>query len=460
MNTGTVIAQLCNGSLGDPAVNISFSSGAQVKAPGYNFASTSCPGDGFYTITSSSSNCFNNTWHSVTDHTGGTSFMLVNASFQPGDFFVQTVSELCANTTYEFAAWIMNVLNRPGGGIKPNITFKIETPGGIVLQQFETGDINSTSLPEWKQYGFYFTTPANNASIVLRLTNNAPGGLGNDLALDDITFRPCGEEIAASIQGTSDTVNVCEGFTQTYIIQGDVSSAYQDPAYQWQLSKDKGKTWKDIPGATTVNYQAQPTTGGNYWYRLAVLEAKDVGVLACRIASNIVMINIHGKPLVNAGPDRVIIAGDSITLNGKAEGDKLTYSWQPDTFINNASSLSPIIKPVSDITYTLQAQSEYGCSDQDEALIKVIDDIFVPNAFTPNADGKNDTWKIPFLDPEFNPEIRVFNRFGEVVFHSKEAAFTWDGTLKGKQQPTGTYVYLFTLRSGILRRRGTITLIR
>lgn len=459
--SGNVQAQLCNGSLGDPVVNITFSSAATIQAPGYEYVnSTTCPGDGYYTVTSSSSGCFNNTWHTVSDHTRGTSFMLVNASFQPGDFFVQTVTDLCANTTYEFAAWIMNVLNRPGGGIQPNITFKIETPGGMVLQQFETGDINSTALPEWKQYGFYFTTPATNAKIVLRMTNNAPGGIGNDIALDDITFRPCGPKITARVQGAADTINICEGNTGIYNFEGDVSSAYQSPAYQWQLSIDTGKTWKDIAGATAITYRRDPTAAGSYWYRLAVLEAQDQGVLACRIASNSIIINVHRKPVVDAGPDRIIIGEDSITLRATVEGSKAIFAWTPDNYMSNATVLNPTIKTPVDIEYTLAAETEFGCSNEDEMFVKVVADIFIPNAFTPNSDGKNDTWKIPFLDPSFGAEVSVFNRYGHLVYYSKAAVVSWDGTLKGQPQPTGTYVYLVTIKPGSFQRTGTVTLLR
>ena len=110
-----VQAQLCTGSLGDPAVNITFGNGSgdntgYSPTNAYTFTNSTCPQDGFYTIATQTSNCFGNTWHTIpTDHTGGGAFMLVNASFEPGDFFVSTVSDLCPNTTYEFASWIMNV---------------------------------------------------------------------------------------------------------------------------------------------------------------------------------------------------------------------------------------------------------------------------------------------------------------------------------------------------------------
>ena len=74
--------------------------------------------------------------------------MVINASFNPGDFFVKTVDGLCPNTTYEFAAWIFNVLEPfacRGQGIKPNITFNIEKTDGTVLQSYQTGDIPPNS---------------------------------------------------------------------------------------------------------------------------------------------------------------------------------------------------------------------------------------------------------------------------------------------------------------------------
>jgi gliding motility-associated-like protein len=294
----------------------------------------------------------------------------------------------------------------------------------------------------------------------LRITNNAPGGNGNDLAMDDITFRPCGPKITATISGNTDTVDVCEGNTNVYSFDGAVSAAYQSPAYQWQVSTDSGTTWKDIPGATSIAYTRLPTTPGRYCYRLAVLETRDLGILSCRIASNGVVINVHPNPIISAGPDKILLAGDSMILTAKAEGENLTYSWSPDMFMNDATSLTPVIKPIEDINYTFAAESEFGCFNQDETLIKVVADIFIPNAFTPNGDGKNDTWRIPFLDPAFGGEVTLFNRLGEVVYHSKATIVSWDGTIKGQRQPAGTYVYIVSIKHSSFLRTGTVTLIR
>src|SRR5665647_325386 len=457
-------AQICSGSLGDPVVNITFGAGynpgpaLSAATTNYQYVTNSCPVNGYYTLLNKGVDC-NYGWHVLQgDHTGNTNgyFMLVDASFEPSDFYLDTVKNLCANTTYEFAAWMLN-MKYVIQGTRPNITFKIETIAGQVLQTYNSGDIPVEQTVVWKQYGFYFTTPANVSNIVLRMTNNAPGGDGNDLALDDITFRPCGKLITASVQGnTNSIIDVCEGNSNTYTFNATVASGYLLPVYQWQLSTDKGATWNDIAGATTIAYQRQPTDAGNYWYRFTVVEANAAGLSSCRIASNTVTINVHTKPMVDAGSDRNVIAGSAVILTGKAEGEDLVYFWAPDNYINDITKLTPIVSPVHDMDYTLSATSLYGCTNKDNVLVKVVTGIYVPTVFTPNGDGVNDTWKIPFLDPAYNATVSIFNRYGQLVYHAVGEVISWDGKLHGVLQSTGTYVYMITFKTNKLIQKGTV----
>ena len=94
----------------------------------------------------------------------------------------------------------------------------------------------------WKQYGIIF---AHRRLIVPRSYCALPtmhrADSGNDLALDDIAFRPCGAKITADIQNSAtDTIDVCEGNMNTYNFSGNASSQYQSPVYHWQLSTDQG----------------------------------------------------------------------------------------------------------------------------------------------------------------------------------------------------------------------------
>lgn len=458
-------AQLCTGSLGDPVVNITFGSGSSPNinftAPGYTYTASSCPNDGYYTITNFSTGCFNNAWHTVaTDHTGNGNYMLVNASYQPGDFFVASVSNLCPNTTYEFSAWIMNVL-LSASGIKPDITFRIETPSGTILNQYNTGGIFVTAQPRWDQYGFYFTTTPGNPTIVLRMTNNAPGGGGNDLALDDITFRPCGPVLNSVVLGNGDKIDVCVYDQVNYSFSSDVSAGFVSPVFQWQESHDSGRTWIDISGATNSIYLRQPTPAGNYWYRQTVAESGNAGISSCRIASNILVVNAHAKPSVNAGPDRTLVTGyNNTTLAGVISGDNVTFNWLPPDYLSNDTILNPLVTADRDIIYTLSAVSQYGCSNEDQVMVKVVAGVFVPTAFTPNNDGKNDNWTIPYLDPSWGASVNVFNRYGQLVYHVTGSTVNWNGIFKGILQPPGTYVYFIHFKDGKPDLKGTVNLIR
>ena len=464
------VAQICTGSLGDPVVKLTFDKtttiGASSYVPpsAYTYIASSCPNDGYYTITNYTTGCFNNSWLTVSaDHTGGGNYMLVNASYQPGDFFISTVTDLCPNTTYEFSAWVLNVMQPFFPSIRPNLTFRIEKPDGTVLASYDSGDVPVQGSPTWVQYGFLFTTPVDNAQIVLRLRNNAPGGQGNDLAIDDIAFRPCGAKIMAGIQNnTTDTIDVCEGNTNSYTFSGNASSQYQSPVYQWQLSKDEGITWSDIPGATETTYMRLPTAArGKYWYRLTVVDASVAGITSCRIASNLLIINVHPIPVADAGPDRVYVKGYPVTLSAVASGEDISLTWSPDAYMDDPALIQPTVTPAKDITYTLAVQSAFNCRNKDSVNIRVVDGIYVPTAFTPNSDGRNDSWRVPFLDVGLGADVKVFNRWGQLVYHVSSAIVSWDGKLNGQPQAAGTYVYLITFKDHKMPDlKGTFTLIR
>jgi gliding motility-associated-like protein len=461
-----LFSQLCTGSLGDPVVNITFDNKGTVNTAfpppaGYTYTASTCPGDGYYTITSYTSGCFGSNWHTVTgDHTGGGDFMLVNASYQPADFFVTTVNNLCPNTSYQFSAWIMNVLQPAAAGIKPNVTFHIETVTGVNIDSFNTGDIQESPQPTWLQYGFLFTTTPNDTAIVLRITNNAPGGNGNDLALDDISFSPCGPLVTSTIGNILTNMDVCINEQIPLRLNGSITAGFSNPVFQWQQSIDSGKTWIDLSGADGSSYTRKVSGSGQFWYRLTVAEGNVFGIKSCRVASNILMINIHPLPYVDAGPDRVLIKNDSLVIRGNASGESISYLWVPSIFLNSDTLLQPLAFPPQDMDYSLSVTSAFGCSNAGRMHITVVNDIFIPTAFTPNNDGKNDHWRIPYLDPGLDASVMVYNRFGQLVYHVKGKAVNWDGNFKQVPQPAGVYVYHIHFGPWKKDMQGTILLVR
>lgn len=653
-------APICSGSLGDPVVNTTFGSGnnpAQplpIQVPGATTNLTyvavngnpalPTPVDGQYTI--SNNTPFNFAWHSgMADHTpndvnGYLAFY--NSQETPGlEFYKQTVNNLCGSTSYEFAAWIANCVN-PAllDGVDPDITFRIERPDGTLLAFYNTGPITEETVFTWKQYGFYFVMPPNESTIVLKMINNAVGGTalpGNDLAIDDITFRPCGPTSDASFSDTNsiDTVVICKGTTVP--LYGTLSAGFITPNHRWQVSSDDGQTWTDIANANSLQFAVSPApTNGKYLrYRMASGDGNNINSLNCRIVSNTLYLLVNDTPLggisgdsvckgqsgqlkfsttsgngpftlsysdmnnlantiqnvnngtifptpgiinsnttytltsikdangcttltgfspqqaivivkkgvFNAPPNKSVCENNGVQLSGnngagykylwtpstylsddrspnpvstppasiqyvvtitdpvcsydsnfqisvtvnpnpiveiaksndidcsiptatlQANG-ALTYVWSPSTNLSNPNSPNPVASPATTTTYQVKGTNSFGCSDTSTVTVNVTNGgkpIFVlPNAFTPNGDGKNDCFGIRRWGNVTVKEFSIFNRWGERVFSTKNPGDCWDGTFKGNKQDTGGYTYVILASSicGEIKKTGIIMLIR
>ncbi len=378
-------AQLCNGSLGDPVAWITFGAGSgsgpalPSAVTNYSYTNSSCPNDGSYTIANLSFGCFSSSWHTVVgDHTpddAGGKYMLVNASNTPGVFYVDTIRGLCAGTTYEFSSYIMNVLkpNSSCGAvsIKPDLTFTIETLAGAVIITYNTGNIAETEAPTWRQYGTFFETPANVSSVIVRIRNNAPGGCGNDLALDDITFRPCGPRIESkiAIDGSKEKV-LCIGDERTFLITGEYSNSYADPKLQWQVSENNGQTWTNIPGATNASYLRRTTGEGFFDYRLLIANGNNINNTSCRIASQPIRFIVTPPPFISITNYVFSCFGSDVAF--AAAGGNI-YEWRgPNGFSSTLQSPTlPKVQFKDTGWYSVKVTTNFGCSNSDSTFLEV-----------------------------------------------------------------------------------------
>ncbi|MBL0358728.1 MAG: gliding motility-associated C-terminal domain-containing protein [Chitinophagaceae bacterium] len=381
------VAQLCQGSLGDPIVNLTFGTGTNPGLPltaattNYTYVNTDCPEDGFYAVRNSTINCFSPTWHTiVADHTGNTGgyFMLVNASLDPGAFYVDTVRGLCSNTNFEFAAWVANVI-RPsacdGNSIQPNLTFTIEKTDGTILQTYNSSNIAPELSAKWKQVGFFFATPAGVSDVVLRIFNNSRGGCGNDLALDDITFRPCGPQILTSVDGNAaDTIFDCGTNTRSFTFRAAVSMGYSNPFFQWQKSNN-GIDWTDIAGANstayTVNFAAG-TPPGKYLYRLAAAELANFSSVKCRVVSAVLAVIKGTSPVTTIHINSPVCEGQPVTFT--ATGG-VRYLWTRENggllVDTNPFTIREIDAVLAGKIY-VKVSSDAGCYHFDSAALVVL----------------------------------------------------------------------------------------
>ena len=140
-----------------------------------------------------------------------------------------------------------------------------------------------------------------------------------------------------------------------------------------------------------------------------------------------------------------------------------SYQWAPDEGIESPTSLQTNVLAPTSTQYTLTATAANGCSTQVSVQVVVIDLLFIPDAFSPNGDGTNDTWEIKNLEKFPDVEIFVYNRWGELIHHqSKERPLPWDGFYENSPAPIGeyTYVILPNTESDNVARRGKVLLLR
>lgn len=164
----------------------------------------------------------------------------------------------------------------------------------------------------------------------------------------------------------------------------------------------------------------------------------------------------------------LIYRGLETYLNVTNLGSAYLYSWSPAEELSHPTSIRTKANPKQTTTYTVTATDTFGCKEQDTITIFVLDIIcddpyvFIPNAFTPNKDDKNDVLRVrgQFLT---SVHLIIFDRWGEKVFETNDLNQGWDGTFRGKNCEPGVYVYYLEatcLGELFYFHKGNVTLIR
>lgn len=361
----------CQGTKGDPIFFEDFGTGLtygpalSADVTSYTFISGR-PEDGQYSIYHTTG--LGTNFHNSQDHTPGDvngKCLIVNADYTPGQFYRREVNGLCINTTFEFTAWVMNVYNPaynacPNMGIPVNVKFQIWNAAETqLLAEMETGNITGTYAPLWQQYGLTFTT-VNETSVVLKMLNNAPGGCGNDLAIDDIMFRSCGAQVELSEANYPSDSVVC---ADEYPVNLQLNLNLDEPqnyVYQWQMADANGN-FVDLPGETGLSY----TTVWDAPGQLRVKIAQDIQNMQnpyCYTTTEVYQLAQIARP---EAPEWVAnvssCEGDeSVTLQLEVP-DGITVNWYAqanggEVLLSNTTSFSPTTPG----TYYAEALSELG----------------------------------------------------------------------------------------------------
>ncbi len=185
------------------------------------------------------------------------------------------------------------------------------------------------------------------------------------------------------------------------------------------------------------------------------------GALPCLQGSSEQDVEIQDFPKPDLGSDIFLGSGNSVTLRGFMDAN-FTYSWSPTTALDNATAPNPVASPTTTQEYTLTATTSLGCAGTGKVNVVVYEPVYIPTAFTPNGDAMNDTWELRGLENYPNPEVQIFNRWGNIIFYSKGKYASFDGKDSNNLLPEGIYVYKinpFPDRP-TFQFKGTFTLLR
>jgi gliding motility-associated-like protein len=171
-------------------------------------------------------------------------------------------------------------------------------------------------------------------------------------------------------------------------------------------------------------------------------------------------IKVSPLPIINAGPDRVLLEGGSAVLLGTGSGNSISYSWSPVQGLNDPSLAQPTTSTAIDMEYILVGTSADLCSDSDKVVVTVLKKPSIPNTFSPNGDGIHDRWEIKYLESYPGASVEIFNRYGQPVYKTIGYNKPWDGTFKGSPLPAGTYYYIIDPKNGRQPMSGFVDIIR
>ena len=219
------------------------------------------------------------------------------------------------------------------------------------------------------------------------------------------------------------------------------------------------------PSASLLNANTSNPIAGPSKTTAYIISVSDT--LGCpKTVRDTIIVTIAPPITANAGKDTVVLINQPLQL--QATGGE-QYSWSPETGLSNPFIANPVAvldERTDSIKYTVRVMGSGGCFSEDDIVVRVFKtgpQIFVPSAFTPNGDGKNDILRPNTIGITTLHFFRIYNRWGQLLYTTHEFGKGWDGMFNGVQQPSATYVFTTEgtdYLGKVVYRKGTSVLIR
>jgi gliding motility-associated-like protein len=293
-----------------------------------------------------------------------------------------------------------------------------------------------------KIYPHSYPDPSSAKQYTIKIVAYSGGSACSDFATKTITVYP-----QPKAEFTVSANQLCFGETVSFT---DKSTSGSSAIANWAWDLAKG----DV--STIQNPKKQFNDSGIF--KTSMYFYNQDGCISDTASQQLI---VYPNPkLVLKHKITVLIGATATLLPDFVYGDELQYLWTPATYLSSDTSVSPKTIPDDDITYKLTLTAKGGCSVSDTIFVRVLKGPEVPNVFSPNGDGINDTWKIKYLDGYVGATIDVYNRYGQLVYKGVGYDVEWDGTYNGHPLPVGTYYYIINPKNGRQVVKGSVTIIK
>ncbi len=367
--------------------------------------------------------------------------------------------------TPQNSVWFKFTTNEVGGDVNLSI-FNVNLTNEATRDNKYNAIVLSSNVPcnavSYTQVGLCIQNSTTNGTINLtNLPVNTTFYICISGALNTGFALPAEFEMELSIAGTAVdrptpsvhaalNTNVCPG-DMLYAVAG-VQNCPDTSSYKWYIDGVLVATSTDSIFMTTRYNDG------------SILTLETSCYTQCRE-----IVQFHSAPIqihpitVNAGVDFTIMKGGSVILTPVIPNGT-TIEWTPSFSLSNSTIAFPIAQPNQSTIYTLTITDTLtGCKAVDQMEVNVLENIIVTNTFSPNGDGVNDTWYIQGLTNYPNNEVKIYSRWGQLVYEARNFGEqkAWDGRVGGAQLQESVYFYILELNDeDSTQIKGSITLLR
>jgi gliding motility-associated-like protein len=373
-------------------------------------------------------------------------FNWATAGTPPGiyTFFVTIKNDHCPISSTQTIAYTINVT-----GI-PTLSDSLLYPTQCVHQAYMQYNLSGGYLPRTLTILSGGTTILTYKDTTGVIKDSLPAGNYTAIASSDPQCTTPAENITITDSGNLPlypfSVSICHGDSMQPIY---FPIAGPGAIITWYDAKNNALTNPPIPNTTAI---------GTYTWYVSEQYKK------CSSLHNLVTAVVHPQPIaVIINLPRTICYGDTMYL--EATGGT-QYTWSPQEVIYTDMFGKLYTSLFTTVTLTVNVADRYGCTDSTSVTLSNIQpccNFAYPTAFTPNGDGKNDGFRVIDYGNMQSYDLTVFNRFGQVVFESKDPRQYWDGKFHGVPCELGTYFYYAKgacLTGKSLEYKGDVILIR